>query len=53
MEHYTANAFSSINMPRKRAGQKFDPRLGAKAYILLIERFIWEVVNENEKIWNT
>ena len=50
MEHYTANAFSSIQYAQEKGlAKKFDPRLGAKAYILLIERFIWEVVNENEK----
>lgn len=29
--------------------KKFDIQVGAKAYILLVDRFIWEVVNENEK----
>jgi AcrR family transcriptional regulator len=50
MEHYTTNAFNSICYAQEKGlAKNFDPRMGAKAYILLIERFIWEVVNENEK----
>jgi len=33
----------------KGLAKDFDIQLGAKAYILLVERFIWEVVNEREK----
>ncbi len=32
----------------KKLAVKFDIQLGAKAYILLVDRFIWEVVEEKE-----
>jgi AcrR family transcriptional regulator len=32
----------------KGLARDFDIQIGAKAYILLVDRFIWEVVNENE-----
>ncbi len=33
----------------KGLAKEFDVQLGAKAYILLVDRFIWEVVNEREQ----
>ncbi len=33
----------------KGLAKEFDIQLGAKAYILLVDRFIWEVVNEREQ----
>ena len=32
----------------KGLAKEFDIQVGAKAYILLVDRFIWEVVNEHE-----
>ncbi len=32
----------------KGLAKEFDIQLGAKAYILLVDRFIWEVANEHE-----
>ncbi len=32
----------------KGLAKEFDIQVGAKAYILLVDRFIWEVVNEQE-----
>ncbi len=33
---------------RKGFAKEFDPVIGSKAYILMIDRFIWEVVNGKE-----
>jgi AcrR family transcriptional regulator len=48
-EHFIQNAAQSIKFAQEAGlAKKFDYQIGAKAYILLIDRFIWEVVNENE-----
>ncbi|MEW5784103.1 MAG: TetR/AcrR family transcriptional regulator [Bacillota bacterium] len=48
-DHFVANATRSIQHAQELGLAKtFDPQIGAKAYILLIDRFIWEVVNGNE-----
>ncbi len=44
-----SSAHSFIFSQEKRLAQQFDTRVVAKAYILLVDRFIWEVVDENEK----
>jgi len=36
-------------MPKKKGFAKdFDPQIGAKGYVLLVDRFFWEVVEERE-----
>ena len=40
---------SIIYAQKKGLAKQFDPLIGSKAYILLVDRFIWEVVNEREK----
>ncbi len=48
-QHFIDNSTKSIQFAQAAGLAKtFDPHIGAKAYILLIDRFIWEVVNENE-----
>ncbi len=48
-ENFIKKAAESIKFAQDAGlAKKFDYQLGAKAYILLIDRFIWEVVNENE-----
>jgi AcrR family transcriptional regulator len=48
-ENYIQGAAQSIRYAQEAGlAKKFDPQIGAKAYVLLIERFIWEVVNNNE-----
>jgi len=39
---------SFVYSQEKGLAKDFDIHLGAKAYILLVDRFIWEVVNEKE-----
>ncbi len=43
-----SSARSFAYSQEKGLAKKFDIQVGAKAYILLVDRFIWEVVNENE-----
>jgi hypothetical protein len=48
-EHFINSAAESIKFAQEAGlAKEFDYQIGAKAYILLIDRFIWEVVNENE-----
>lgn len=48
-EHFIKSAAASIKFAQEAGlAKKFDYQIGAKAYILLIDRFIWEVVNEKE-----
>jgi len=48
-QHFINSAARSIKFAQDAGlAKKFDYQLGAKAYFLLIERFIWEVVNEDE-----
>ncbi len=44
-----SSARSFAYSQEKGLAKKFDIQIGAKAYILLVDRFIWEVVNEREK----
>jgi AcrR family transcriptional regulator len=49
-DYFTKNAKMSIIYAQKKGlAKQFDPLIGSKAYILLVDRFIWEVVNEREK----
>ncbi len=49
-EHFIkSSARSFAYSQEKRLAKQFDIQIGAKAYILLVDRFIWEVVNEREK----
>ncbi len=43
-----SSALSFAYSQNKGLAKKFDIQLGAKAYILLVDRFIWEVVDEKE-----
>lgn len=43
-----SSARSFVYSQEKGLAKHFDIQVGAKAYILLVDRFIWEVVNENE-----
>jgi len=48
-ESFIQSAAKSIKHAQDAALAKvFDPQIGAKAYVMLIERFIWEVVNDKE-----
>ena len=48
-DYFTKNAEISILFSQKKGfAQDFDAVVGAKAYILLVDRFIWEVVNGKE-----
>ncbi len=44
-----SSAKSFAHAQEKKLADQFDIQTVAKAYILLVDRFIWEVVNENEK----
>ncbi len=44
-----SSAHSFVYSKEKGMAREFDIQVGAKAYILLIDRFLWEVVNEKEK----
>ncbi len=44
-----SSAGSFVYSKEKGMAREFDIQVGAKAYILLIDRFLWEVVNEKEK----
>lgn len=44
-----SSAHSFTYSQEKGLAKPFDIKVGAKAYILLVDRFIWEVVDENEK----
>ena len=47
--HFIENAATSISYAQEAGlAKQFDPRIGAKAYILLTDCFIWEVVNGAE-----
>lgn len=49
IDHFIKSAAKSIKFAQEAGlAKKFDYQIGAKAYILLIDRFIWEVVNEHE-----
>ncbi len=49
-EQFIASTARSFKYAQEQGlAKKFDVQLGAKAYILLVDRFIWEVVNEQEK----
>lgn len=43
-----SSARSFAYSQEKGLAKPFDIQIGAKAYILLVDRFIWEVVNEEE-----
>jgi len=43
-----SSARSFAYSQEKGLAKEFDIQVGAKAYILLVDRFIWEVVNEQE-----
>lgn len=43
-----SSAKSFTYAQEKKLADKFDIKVVAKAYILLVDRFIWEVVNEQE-----
>jgi AcrR family transcriptional regulator len=43
-----SSAKSFTHAQEKKLADKFDIKVVAKAYILLVDRFIWEVVNEQE-----
>ncbi len=43
-----SSARSFVYSQDKGMAKDFDIQIGAKAYILLVDRFIWEVVNEKE-----
>lgn len=43
---YIAQVFAGAQ--KDGLAKKFNPHTGAKAYILLIDRFIWEIVEEKE-----
>lgn len=45
----TSTARSFKYAQEQGLAKEFDIELGAKAYILLVDRFIWEVVNEQEE----
>lgn len=48
-EHFIQSASQSIIFAQQAGlAKNFDPHIGAKAYILLVDRFIWEVVQGNE-----
>ena len=48
-DYFTKNAKISIIFSQKKGFAKdFDAVVGSKAYILLVDRFIWEVVNGKE-----
>ncbi|HSW35856.1 MAG TPA: TetR/AcrR family transcriptional regulator [Candidatus Limnocylindrales bacterium] len=48
-DRFVKSATSSfIYAQEKGLAKQFDCRIGAKAYIMLVDRFIWEIVNENE-----
>ncbi len=44
-----SSAHSFAYAQEKKLASKFDIQVVAKAYILLVDRFIWEVVDEQEK----
>ena len=49
-KHFIDNSARSFKYAQEKGFAKdFDIQLGAKAYILLVDRFIWEVVNEREQ----
>lgn len=49
-DYFTKNVkMSIIYVQKKGYAKQFDPVIGSKAYILLVDRFIWEVVNGQEK----
>ena len=39
---------SIIYAQEKGFAKQFDPQIGSKGYVLLVDRFIWEVVEERE-----
>ncbi len=48
--HFIESSARSFTYAQEKGlAQEFDVQLGAKAYILLVDRFIWEVVNEREQ----
>jgi AcrR family transcriptional regulator len=48
-DHFIRNSTESIIYAQKAGlARKFDPQIGAKAYIMLIDSFIWEVVQGHE-----
>lgn len=48
-EHFYKVAKKSIIYAQKKGFAKdFDPQIGAKGYVLLVDRFFWEVVEERE-----
>jgi len=48
-DHFIKNAARSFNYSQEKGlAKEFDIETVAKAYILLVDRFIWEVVNERE-----
>ncbi|MFO7951402.1 MAG: TetR/AcrR family transcriptional regulator [Bacillota bacterium] len=49
IEQFIKNSSRSFAYSQEKGFAKnFDIDLGAKAYILLVDRFLWEVVNETE-----
>jgi len=48
-EHFYKVAKKSIIYAQdKGLAKQFDPQIGAKGYVLLVDRFFWEVVEERE-----
>lgn len=48
-DYFIKNTKVSIIFSQKKGfAKQFDPVIGSKAYILLVDRFIWEVVNGKE-----
>lgn len=48
-DHFTKVAKKSIIYAQQKGfAKQFDPRLGSKGYVLLVDCFTWEVVNERE-----
>ncbi len=48
-DHFISSAARSFSFAQdKNLAKKFNSNLVAKAFILIVDRFIWEVVNENE-----
>lgn len=48
-DHFIKSSASSFQYSQEKGLAKdFNIEIGAKAYILLVDRFIWEVVNDSE-----
>ncbi len=48
-DHFQKVARKSIIYAQEKGfAKEFDPQIGSKGYVLLVDRFIWEVVEERE-----